>query len=187
MGPTGAGMARRHENSSPRVALSIGVDRETDDLRRSLVEIAVRWQQRFGVAPAITTAISELDAALLIGMDQDEYSRERQRCTAVRKGYDFIHRGWRYQVKAHRSSGGRGSFVTLVGKAQNFEWDKLIWILYDRIYVMQEAWEWNVRDYRLRFEDVKRLAPKEMRLGRRLFSPETTTRVGLITDEALGR
>lgn len=76
--------------------------------------------------------------------------------------------GLRYQVKANRPSGKPGSFVTLVGKASNYEWDRLIWILYDRYFVVQEAWEWEVDKYRLEFHDRNRLAPANMRKGKRL-------------------
>jgi len=38
------------------------------ELRSKLVTIALQWQERFGVAPAITSAISELDAAVLAGL-----------------------------------------------------------------------------------------------------------------------
>ena len=37
-------------------------------LRNKLVDIALDWQENFGVAPSITSAISEYDAAMLIGM-----------------------------------------------------------------------------------------------------------------------
>lgn len=40
----------------------------------------------------------------------------------------------------------------MVPKASNYLWDKLIWILYDKNYMMQEAWEWNVEDYKMAFE-----------------------------------
>ena len=110
-------------------------------LRNKLVDTALQWQESFGVAPSITSAISEYDAALLVGMTENEYSDYMQDKTAVSKGADFIFNKTRYQVKANRPSGKKGSFVTMVPKATNYEWDKLIWILYDKNYVMQEAWE----------------------------------------------
>jgi len=139
------------------------------ELRSRLVGIALRWQERFGVAPAVTSALSELDAAVLVGMTEDEYSSNCASRTAVTRGCDFTHRECRYQVKANRPSGRPGSFVTLVGKASNYDWDKLVWILYDRGYAVQEAWEWDVDEYRRRFETVGRLSPDLMRQGRRLF------------------
>src|ERR1022692_2423500 len=93
-------------------------------LRGRLVEVSLRWQERFGVAPAVTSALSELDAALLVGMTEDEYCSDCVSRTAVTRGSDFTHRACRYQVKANRPSGRPGSFVTLVGRANNYEWDK---------------------------------------------------------------
>lgn len=139
-----------------------------DGLRKRLVDIALEWQKRFGVAPAITSVISELDAASLVEMAEDDYAKGCETRTAVTKGYDFVSNGCRYQVKANRPSGKRGSPVTLVAKARNYEWDKLVWILYDPEYVIQEAWEWTVEEYRVRFDCVKRLSPDDMRKGRRL-------------------
>jgi hypothetical protein len=48
-----------------------------------LVEIALQWQNCFGVAPAITSIISELDAALLVGMTEREYRSDCMQRTAV--------------------------------------------------------------------------------------------------------
>jgi len=86
-------------------------------LRQTLVDTALAWQRRYGVAPAITSAVSELDAASLVGMTDDEYSDYMQDKTAVAKGHDFIHKGVRYQIKAHRPSGKPGSRITNAGKA----------------------------------------------------------------------
>ena len=101
-------------------------------LRDKLVEIALQWQEKFGVAPQITTVVSEYDAAMLVGMPEKEYSEYMQDKTAVNKGSDFVFNHKRYQIKANRPSGKPGSFVTRCPKASNYEWDKLIWILYDK-------------------------------------------------------
>lgn len=142
-------------------------------LRNKLIDTALQWQERFGVAPSITSAISEYDAALLVGMTENEYSDYMQDKTAVSKGADFIFNKTRYQVKANRPSGKKGSFVTMVPKATNYEWDKLIWILYDKNYVMQEAWEWCVKDYQAAFDGIKRLSPSLYRKGKCLYKKET--------------
>jgi hypothetical protein len=141
----------------------------SSDIRIRLVEVALAWQERFGVAPAITSAISEYDASRLVGMTEDEYCSGCKNRTAVTRGYDFEYNQCRYQVKANRPSGKPGSPVTLVGKARNFEWDKLIWILYDKNYDIQEAWEWPVEEYRAKFESTKRMSPKDVRGGRCLY------------------
>jgi hypothetical protein len=144
-------------------------------LRDRLVAAALEWQDRFGVAPSITSALSEYDAAILIGHSPESFGRDCVNRTAVTKGCDFTHNGLRYQVKANRPSGKPGSFVTLVAKATNYEWDRLIWILYDRQYCMQEAWEWIVDEYQRSFHEKGRLAPLDMRKGRRLFPRSSTS------------
>ena len=141
-------------------------------LRNKLVDTALQWQEWFGVAPSITSAISEYDAALLVGMTEKEYSDYMQDKTAVSKGTDFIFNKTRSQVKANRPSGKKGSKVTMVPKASNYEWDRLIWILYDKDYVMQEAWEWCVKDYQAAFDGVKRLSPNHYRKGKCLYKKE---------------
>ena len=141
-------------------------------LRNKLVDTALQWQERFGVAPSITSAISEYDAALLVGMTENEYSDYMQDKTAVSKGADFIFNKTRYQVKANQKKKKKGSFVTMVPKATNYEWDKLIWILYDKNYVMQEAWEWCVKDYQAAFDGIKRLSPNHYRKGKCLYKKE---------------
>jgi hypothetical protein len=136
-------------------------------LRDRLVETALAWQDQYGVAPAITTAISEYDAAImLLGMSDDDYRQSQLQATAVQRGYDFVRDGIRYQIKANRPSGRPGSRVTLCGKARNYEWDYLIWILYDREYRIQEAWEWPVADYIAAFDHVMRISPDHMRQGK---------------------
>lgn len=138
-------------------------------LRDRLVTTALAWERRYSVAPAITSALSEYDAARLIGHDDESFSLDCVGRTAVSRGCDFTHAGLRYQIKANRPSGKQGSFVTLVSKASNYEWDRLIWILYDRDYQLQEAWEWDVGDYRLAFDAKARLSPADMRRGRTLL------------------
>ena len=138
-------------------------------LRNKLVDIALQWQKSFGVAPSITSAISEYDAAMLVGMTESEYSEYMKDKTAVNKGSDFVFNHTRYQIKGNRPSGKPGSTVTIVAKATNYLWDKLIWILYDKNYLMQEAWEWNVEDYKLAFDSKKRISPNDYRKGKCLY------------------
>ncbi len=124
------------------------------NLRHQLVSIALEWQRRFGVAPPITSALSEYDAALLVGCSEENYALYMRDKTAVARGADFIHEGKRYQVKACRPSGKQGSRITWVPKANNFDWDYLIWVHYTTTYDIIEAWLWNVDDYRQSFESV---------------------------------
>lgn len=140
-----------------------------DTLRARLVATALAWWDRYGVAPQITSTLSELDAARLVGMSEPEYARDCATRTAVTKGYDFRHEGIRYQVKANRPSGKPGSTATLVNGPRNFDWDRLIWVLYDREYQLVEAWLWEVDAYRARLAPLERIGPPDMRLGHRLF------------------
>ena len=135
-------------------------------LRAELVSTALRWEQRFGNAPSITTVLSEYDAAMLVGMSEDEYSRAMVGATTVQKGYDFKFNGQRYQVKGNRPSGKPGSIVTWVPKATNYDWDHLVWILYDPAYKIAEAWQWDVSRYQQQFHEVKRLSPAHHRHGK---------------------
>jgi len=140
----------------------------TTDLRSELVKTVLSWESQFGIAPSITSAVSEFDAALLIGCTPEEYGKSMRGVSAVRKGFDFKYHGIRYQVKANRPSGKPGSFVTLVGKARNYDWDILIWILYDKYYEIKEAWSWDVSSYKNEFDQMIRLSPDHMRRGERL-------------------
>ncbi|MER8371116.1 hypothetical protein [Mesorhizobium sp. M1406] len=135
-------------------------------LRNQLVETALQWQERYGVAPSITTALSEYDAAVtLLGMSEAAFEQSQLTATAVQRGYDFVCDGVRYQIKANRPSGRPGSKVTLCAKARNYDWDRLIWILYNREYCIQEAWEWDVSDYAAAFDPIVRISPAHMRMG----------------------
>ncbi len=138
------------------------------ELREKLVSTALEWQRRFGVAPRITSAISEYDAAILIGCTIEEYSKCMQGKSAVTKGYDFEYRKKKYQVKASRPSGNKNSAVWHVPEANNYLWDYLIWILYDRDYTIQEAWLWAVADYKDTFQGRADLSPRDMRRGKPL-------------------
>ncbi|MFK0163595.1 hypothetical protein [Rhizobium sp. NPDC090279] len=135
-------------------------------LRDELVRVALAWQGAYGIAPSITSAISEYDAAVtLLGISESDYGASMGLAGAVRRGFDFTFNGERYQIKANRPSGKPGSFVTMVPKARNYEWDQLIWILYNREYEIQEAWRWTKDSYRNEFHELSRLSPNHMRRG----------------------
>ena len=143
--------------------------RMSDDLRARLVTAALQWETAFGVAPAITSAVSEYDAAILIGSTAEAYGVSCSTRTAVSRGHDFIFQNKRYQVKANRPSGKPGSTVTLVNKPKNYDWDFLVWVLYDRAFQMREAWLWPVEQYRNQLGPKTRISPGDMRAGTRLF------------------
>ena len=141
-------------------------------LRQQLIDTALAWEARFGNAPLITTVLSEYDAAMLVGMTEDQYAAAMVGATPVQRGYDFMYQGRRYQVKGNRPSGKPRSSVTWVRKATNYDWDSLVWILYDSKYVIQEAWRWEVDAYREEFHDDKRLSPAHYRRGKALHAKD---------------
>jgi hypothetical protein len=85
---------------------------------------------------------------------------------AVQRGHDFIFNKIKYQVKGNRPSGRQGCNVTLVSKAKNYDWDFLIWVLYDREYQIQEAWRWEQTEYKKAFEGQKYTRPPDIRGGK---------------------
>ena len=137
-----------------------------NDLRQRPMEAALAWERTFGIAPCITSALSEFDAAMLIGRSPEEYSASMCDATGVGKGHDFTFNISRYQVKANRPSVKPGSFITLVPKAKNYEWDFLIWLLYDQQYQIQEARLLGA--HKAAFDSIKRLSPSQYRKGKRL-------------------
>jgi hypothetical protein len=142
----------------------------SNELRQNLVDLALEWERQYGVAPSIVSAISEYDAARLVGMSDLKYSsymREQNR-TAVSSGHDFCYKNIRYQIKAHRPSGKPGSKITNAGKVSNYEWDILIWIRYNREYKIEEAWAWDRDKYIEVLGAVKRISPTDMRKGQKL-------------------
>ena len=117
----------------------------------------------------ITDSIAEYDAAKLVGTTLRIGKGRRESDTAVTKGVDFRRRNVFYQVKSNRPSGKPGSKVTLVGKPTNYNWDKLVWILYDSRYNIEESWEFPRNNYRKLFESKKRISPDDMRKGTKLY------------------
>ena len=112
---------------------------------------------------------------MLVGHTDDSFGRDCVSRAAVTKGCDFTLNGLRYQVKANRPSGRPGSFVTLIAKATNYDWDRLIWILYDKQYELQEAWQWTAEEYKAAFDLKTRLSPADMRRGTRLYLASDVT------------
>jgi len=143
---------------------------EDDQLRDLLVQVALEWERRFAVSPRITADLAEYDAAKLVGTNLRVGAGRKKTDTAVTKGCDFCIKQERYQVKSNRSSGKPGSTVTLVGKATNFDWDKLVWVLYDQEYKIEEAWLFTKDRYKRYFELKNRLSPQDMRKGSKLLN-----------------
>jgi hypothetical protein len=141
-----------------------------ESIRDSLVKIALEWESKFTVMPQITSAIAEYDAAQLLGCDEQTFSKIMVGQTAVTKGHDFIYNGKKYQIKGNRPSGKPGSKISRGPKATNYEWDFLIWIIYDTKFNIQEVWKFDVSKYKELFDQKKRLSPDDMRKGERLYN-----------------
>jgi len=73
----------------PQAKINTTMDKKVK-LRDILVDVALQWQASFGIAPSITSSISEYDAAMLVGMSEKEYSDYMRDKTAVAKGTDFV-------------------------------------------------------------------------------------------------
>lgn len=77
-------------------------------LRDILVDVALQWQASFGIAPSITSSISEYDAAMLVGMSEKEYSDYMRDKTAVAKGTDFVYK--KVSSKSQSTKWQKGKF-----------------------------------------------------------------------------
>ncbi|MCB1201778.1 MAG: hypothetical protein KDK41_14110 [Leptospiraceae bacterium] len=130
-------------------------------MREKLVKLAKKWEKDYGVMPQIISAVSEYDAAMFVGMKEKQYSDEMQNVSAVRKGYDFEYNGKRYQIKANRPSGKKGSTITRAGKPRNTDFDELIWIEYNQDFTIKGAWQVSVSVYRKKMQHLKYLSPKD--------------------------
>lgn len=144
------------------------VSSHTNELRNRLVSVALEWERIFGVEPLILSAVSEYDAARLVGHTDESYREDRVRRSIASYGTDFTFKGLRYHVKANQMRGGSASSVSRVSEARNYHWDRLVWILYDHDFTIQEAWEWEVAEYRAEFEGRSPLSVNNMRQGKRL-------------------
>lgn len=79
-----------HDNRANQTHINSNLSECDMTLRNKLIDIALQWQESFGVAPSITSALSEYDAAMLVGMSENEYSEYMKDKTAVSKGADFV-------------------------------------------------------------------------------------------------
>jgi hypothetical protein len=140
-----------------------------DQLRDLLAKVSLEWEKRFVNAPQVTGDLAEYEAAKLKGTNLKPGEGREASDTAVTKGVDFRYRNKGYQVKGNRPSGKKGSRVTLVNKAKNYNWDYLIWVLFNKDYVVQGAWQHSKDSYRRRFKNRKRLSPDDMQSGHPLY------------------
>ena len=104
-------------------------------LRQQLVGVALQWECHYSVLPRVGDALSEFDAAMLVGHTPETFSKAMVGTSAVQKGFDFRWESTRYQVKHNRPSGKKGSKVTNAGNVTtNFEWDILVYVLYNEFF-----------------------------------------------------
>ena len=149
-------------------------------IRDQLVQIVLKWEKKFGFFPGqagITAAISEYDAATRIfKLDENQYSISVQGRSSVGRGYDFKFNKKKIQVKANRPSGRLGDTVWNAGrKVKTDGWDILIYILYDKSYVVQEAYEFKCDKYEELFSNKKSLRLEDMKKGKKIFWSEPLT------------
>lgn len=154
----------------PMAALETPAAGSGTDMRSRLAALSMAWEHRYGVAPPITSAISEYDAAMLIGLTDDEYASACVGRSAVTPGADFVHRGIRYQVKANRPSGRAGSTVTIISKPRNLGFDVLVWVLYCPDFSIDEVWTVDVVTFERELHREIYLRPARLRaVGTRLY------------------
>ncbi len=139
-------------------------------LRNELVNVVLRWEGRYGCFPGqagVTAAVSEYDAAMLLGCSESEYADSLRERTDVSSGYDFLTAdGQRIQVKAGRPSGKPGSAVWNAGsRVKSIAWDILIYVLYDQGYEMLGAWKFTPELYERLFAGESKLSIDDMRKG----------------------
>jgi hypothetical protein len=139
------------------------------ELRDQLVSITMEWEKKYDIAPRITGSISEYDAAMRIGLTEEEYSSQMQTRTAVSKGHDFIYKSKKYQVKACRPSGKHGSKITWVKKPRNYDWDYFIWMQYNTDYTLKVFYKCNKKSFIDKFGLKNRLSPSDIQEGQKLF------------------
>lgn len=141
-------------------------------IRDQLVQTALQWEKRFGFFPGqagITAAVSEYDAAMMLGLTEVNYIASIKGRSSVGRGHDFVFENKRIQVKANRPSGRPGSDVWNAGpKAKTKGWDILIYILYDKGYVMQEAYQFDRDAYETMFSNKESLRLEDMRRGTKI-------------------
>lgn len=140
---------------------------DDSQLRDLLVQISLEWERRFGVIPHVLGAISEYDAAKLVGGNLRIGEGRDKGFTPITKGVDFRKDGIAYQVKARRP--GPNKRVRRAPKAKNYAWNKFVWILYNHDYRMIEASEFDVNSYRKLFDLKPRLTPNDMRKGKKIY------------------
>jgi hypothetical protein len=141
----------------------------TMTIRDRLVQTILKWEEKFGFFPGqagITAAVSEYDTAMRLGLNEDQYRGSIMGRSSVGRGYDFKFKDKKIQVKANRPSGRPGSDIWNAGpKVRTDRWDILIYILYHKNYVIQEAYWFDCDEYERMFLNEKKLRLDDMEEG----------------------
>ncbi len=141
-------------------------------MRDQLVKIALQWEERFGFFPGqagITATVSEYDAAMMLGLSETGYINSVKGRSSVSRGHDFVFENKKIQVKANRPSGLPSSNVWNAGKkTKKIGWDILIYILYDKDYVMREAYKFDRNLYERMFSNKESLRLEDMKKETRI-------------------
>ena len=141
-------------------------------IRDQLVQLVLEWEERFGFFPGqagITAAVSEYDAAMMLGHNEAEYIISVAGRSPVGCGHDFVFKNKKIQVKANRPGGRSGDTVWNAGpKMITGGCDILIYLLYNKDYVVQEAYQFDCNEYEEMFSNKKSLRLEDMRKGKRL-------------------
>jgi hypothetical protein len=150
----------------------LNIRRMSVSIRDELVQIALKWEEEFGFFPGqagITTAVSEFDAAMTLGCSEIDYAKSIKGRSPVGRGHDFVFNGVKVQVKANRPSGKPGSAVWNAGpKVDSTGWEMLIYVLYDKDYVIKECYQFDRDLYDRLFSGKKSLRLEDMRKGNKL-------------------
>lgn len=157
------------EDEEVAVILENAAEVSVNPLRDQLVSVVLEWQEKYGVSPVNLAVLAALDAALQVGMSDEDYAGQMlERTQSSSQNADFVMNKQRYIVKAYRQNLKLMNKVRYIARPQHMEWDVLIFITYDPHYMIIGAWEMLREDYMVKYGDKERLLPEELQVGRNL-------------------
>ncbi|MBF0180503.1 MAG: hypothetical protein HQM03_10825 [Magnetococcales bacterium] len=141
-----------------------------NQLRNDLLVVGRRWQEQFGMTPINYAVIAVYDAAMLVGMTEEQFAEYMQeRVLSVGREADFVFERKRYLVKAYRQTDtGGGNRVRYVPKAQHMQWDLLVMILYDAELIVMGAWRMTWDEYIAHCDNKEKLTLEDYQKGERI-------------------
>lgn len=123
-----------------------------NEITDRLIKCSIEFENQTGIVPAVSSALSEIDAMIGIGMSEKDIFGYKIKQKTRQKGHDFEYRGLKYQVKVDRESikegfgPGKNKHNSLI--SPRGEWDVLIWIEYDCDYKIISAYKWTKKDFK---------------------------------------